>query len=139
MQHLGDRMRAHIIDSGVIVNTIEVESLDAFPGAVDASLGGSIGDSIVNGVVVQKPAPAPVVPSEITMRQARLVLLSAGKLAAVDAAIDAMSEPTKSAARIEWEYSSAVQRHNGFVSQLGPALGLTEAQIDAMFVAGAAL
>lgn len=132
-------MRAHIIDSGVIVNTIEVESLDAFPGAVDASLGGSIGDSIINGVVVQKPAPAPVAPSEITMRQARLVLLSAGKLAAVDAAIDAMSEPTKSAARIEWEYSSAVQRHNGFVSQLGPALGLTEAQIDAMFVAGAAL
>lgn len=133
-------MRAHVINDGVIANTIEVDSLDVIPGLVDASIGGSIGDSIVNGAVVPKPAPpAPVVPSEITMRQARLVLLSAGKLAAVDAAIDAMSEPTKSAARIEWEYSSAVQRHNGFVSQLGPALGLTEAQIDAMFVAGAAL
>lgn len=83
--------------------------------------------------------PYVAVPSEITMRQARLVLLGAGKLAAVETAINAMSEPTKSAAQIEWEYSNTVQRHNGFVSQLGPALGLTDAEIDAMFIAGAAL
>lgn len=83
-------------------------------------------------------APASV-PSMVTMRQARLALLGAGLLANVDAAIDAMSEPTKSAARIEWDYSSAVQRHNGFVSQLGPALGLSEAQIDALFRVAATL
>lgn len=79
------------------------------------------------------------VPAEITMRQARLALLGAGKLAAVDAAINAMTEPAKSAAKIEWEYSNTVQRHNGFVAALGPALGLTDAQIDALFVAAAAL
>ena len=82
---------------------------------------------------------APVVPAEVTMRQARLALLGAGVLADVDAAISAMPEPTKSAARIEWEYSGAVQRHNGFVAALGPALGLTEAQIDALFIAAAKL
>lgn len=79
------------------------------------------------------------VPRAVTMRQARLALLAAGVLAAVDAAIDAMTEPTKSAARIEWEYSGEVQRHNGFVAALGPALGLTEAQIDALFIAAADL
>lgn len=82
---------------------------------------------------------APVVPQSVTMRQARLALLGAGKLAMVDAAIDSMPEPNKSAARIEWEYSNEVQRHNGFVEALGPALGMTSAQIDALFVAAAKL
>ena len=82
---------------------------------------------------------APLVPRAVTMRQARLALLGAGKLADVDAAINGMSEPTRSAARIEWEYSGEVQRHNGFVAALGPALGLTEAQIDALFTAAAKL
>ena len=84
-------------------------------------------------------AIAPPVPSEITMRQARLALLGAGMLSGVEVAINAMSEPTKSAAKIEWEYSNTVQRHNGFVSQLGPALGLTDEQIDALFIAASVL
>ena len=84
-------------------------------------------------------AIVPTVPAEVTMRQARLALLGAGKLAAVDAAIASMPEPQKSAARIEWEYSGAVQRHNGFVAALGPALGLSEAQIDALFIAASKL
>ena len=82
---------------------------------------------------------APLVPQSVTMRQARLALLGAGKLAMVDAAINGMAEPTKSAARIEWEYSNEVQRHNGFVEALGPALGMTSAQIDQLFIAAAKL
>lgn len=81
-------------------------------------------------------APAP---AQVTMRQARLALLAAGKLAAVQAAIDAMSEPARSAAQIAWDYSSMVERHDGLVSALGPALALDEAQIDALFVQAAAL
>jgi hypothetical protein len=73
------------------------------------------------------------------MRQARLALEGVGKLDDVDAAIAALSLPTRKLAQIEWEYSNEVQRSNGIVSQLGPALGLTEAQIDALFVAAAAL
>jgi hypothetical protein len=99
-----------------------------------------IGDATIEDYVAPPPAPVVVpVPSEITMRQARLALLGAGKLAAVAAAIAAMPEPTKSAATIEWEYSNTVQRHNGFVEQLGPAIGLTETQIDDLFIAAAAL
>lgn len=83
--------------------------------------------------------PAPEVPAAVTMRQARRALHAAGLLAGVEAAIDALAEPEKTAARIEWEYSSEVQRHNGFVEQLAPALSLSEAQLDALFVAAAAL
>ena len=86
--------------------------------------------------------PTPTVagiPTRVSMRQARLALLGAGKLAAVDAAIDAMPEPQKSAARIEWEYAAEVRRDNAFVAGLAPALGMTDAQVAALFVAAAAL
>jgi len=33
-------MRAHIIENGVVVNTIEVESLDFMPRLVEATVGG---------------------------------------------------------------------------------------------------
>ena len=79
------------------------------------------------------------IPTEVTMRQARLALLGAGKLAGVDAAIASMPEPQKTAASIEWEYSSALQRSNPFVAQLGAALGLDDAAIEALFVEAARL
>lgn len=85
------------------------------------------------------PVPLPEVPQQVTMRQARLALLGAGLLGAVETAIDGLDEPQRSAARIEWDYSSAVQRHNGFVEQLAPALGLTEPQLDALFITASGL
>ncbi len=81
----------------------------------------------------------PVVPAEVTMRQARLALLAAGKIDAVEAAINALPDPPKSAARITWAHSQVVQRQNGFVSQLAPAIGMSEAQIDALFIVAASL
>ena len=83
--------------------------------------------------------PPVVVPAAVTMRQARLALLSAGLLPSVEAAIDAMTEPTKSAARIEWEYSNELQRSNALVTALGPALGLSGSQIDQLFISAAGI
>lgn len=88
------------------------------------------------GADVSPPKP---VPASVTMRQARLALLGAGKLAQVDQAIAAMPEPARSAAQVEWTYSNEVQRHNGFVAALGPTLGMSEAQIDALFRAASDL
>lgn len=79
------------------------------------------------------------VPAEVTMRQARLALLSAGKLSLVEAAIAALPDPPKTAALIEWEYSNSVQRHNGFVSQIAPLIGMTESEIDSLFIAASTL
>lgn len=85
------------------------------------------------------PQVVPQVPQVVTMRQARLALLGAGLLAQVDAAIDALPEPQKSAARIEWDYSSEVHRNRPFVQQLAAALGMDDAALDAMFVEAAKL
>lgn len=83
------------------------------------------------------PPPAPI--TAVTMRQARLALLGAGLLDDINAAIDSLPSPQKEAARIEWEYSQEVQRHNGFVSLLAPTLGLTEPQLDELFATAATL
>lgn len=86
-------------------------------------------------------ADAPTTPriTKVTMRQARLALLGAGKLPAVNAAIAAMQGAQGEAARIEWEYSQEVQRDRGLVSALSSQLGMTEEQLDALFTAAAAI
>ena len=81
----------------------------------------------------------PVKGQEVTMRQARLSLLSAGKLADVTSAIEAMSEPQKSTAKIEWEYSSTVDRNGSLITILAPVLGLSDADVDALFIHAATL
>lgn len=79
------------------------------------------------------PAPPAPVPQTVTMRQARLVLLQAGKLQDVDTAINALASPDKEAAQIEWEYSTEVRRDSALMQQLATAIGLTEADLDALF------
>ena len=107
---------------------------------VGTTLDGHAYDPATQAVVVYDPVPEPEsVPTEVTMRQARLALLATGKLAGVEAAIASLQEPQRTAAQIEWEYSNALQRSNPFVTQLGAALGLDAAGIDALFVEAAKL
>lgn len=74
-------------------------------------------------------------PTVVSMRQARLALLQAGKLDLVQAAVEAADE----AARIEWEFASTVERGSPFVSNLSQAIGLTEADLDNLFSLAATL
>lgn len=132
-------MRAHQINgAGLILRTVIVNTLDDMPGLIDASIGGGVGDSVIAGVLVPAPVVVPV-PAAVTMRQARLVMHSAGLLGPVSAAIAAMPEPAKTAATIEWEYSNELQRDHALVTALGAALGLTSSQVDDLFRAAAAL
>jgi hypothetical protein len=78
-------------------------------------------------------------PQIVTMRQARLALLGAGKLSLVEAAIDALPEPPKTAAKIEWEYSQEVHRNKPFVQMLAQGLGLSQVELDQLFIAAATL
>lgn len=79
------------------------------------------------------------VPAVVTMRQARLALLSAGLLPAVNAAITAMPGSEGDAARIEWEFAGEVQRTQPLVLSLGAVLSLDDAALDALFVTAAEL
>lgn len=76
-----------------------------------------------------------IVPSKVTMRQARLALLQAGLLDDTETLIASLEGPEGQAARIEWGYSSEVFRNNPFVVALGSQLGLDDEQLDALFIA----
>ena len=88
-------------------------------------------------VYTAPPVIPPSVPQTVTMRQARLALMGAGKLATVDQAIAAMTGVQGDAARIEWEFSSEVTRTQPLVISMGQ--GLTDAQLDALFFTAATL
>lgn len=133
-------MRFMVIENGVATNAILAENENAVPGlTLVQSDTANIGDLWDEQVFTAPPPPPPPVPQEITMRQARLVLLGAGLLNGVQTAIDGLPEPQRSAANIEWEFSNTLQRRNAFVLTLGPALGLNDAQIDALFIQGSTL
>ena len=83
--------------------------------------------------------PPSTVPQSVTMRQARLALLSANMLTTVNTAIANMPGTEGEAARIEWEYAHEVRRDSALVQSLIPALGMNDAGLDALFTAAAAL
>lgn len=124
-------MRQAIISGGVVVNVIVGELPDGITIAEDSPVG--IGWTY-DGQTFAPPIPVIVVPASVTMRQARLALLSAGKIAAVEAAIDALPEPGQSAARIEWEYAATVDRASPLIATLAPALELDDAALDGLFM-----
>lgn len=79
------------------------------------------------------------IPTSVAMRQARLALLQSGLLAQVNAAVAAMPGVEGDAARIEWEFSGTVERSRPLLQSLATALGLTEAQLDELFMLAATL
>ncbi len=69
------------------------------------------------------------VPQQVTMRQARLALLSAGLLDDVEMVIAAAGRE----AQLEWEYAAVVERSNPAVAAVQQQQALTDAQIDDLF------
>ena len=78
--------------------------------------------------------PPPPVPAQIQMWQARAILSRAGLLGSVDQAVKAATNPE---IEIAWEYAPHVVRNSAFVSAMAGALGLTDEQIDNLFIEGA--
>ena len=85
------------------------------------------------------PLPADVttsvIPSIVSMRQARLALLQAGLLSTVNAAIAAGGDADK----IEWEYAADVDRNSPLVQNMKAGLNLSDADLDNLFTLAASL
>lgn len=112
-----------------------IDGVASTQGVFDAVVGGAAG-------VVAEYTPAPVVvsvPQAVTMRQARLAMLSTGILGAVETAFANLPDQDGAAARIEWEYSADVRRDWPLVIQITSALGMTDAQIDDLFTLASTL
>ncbi len=70
-----------------------------------------------------------LIPKTITLRQARLYLLSIGLLDDLEEIIN-----QNRAYQIEWEYANQIERESPLVKILGQALNLDDTAIDNMFI-----
>jgi hypothetical protein len=91
---------------------------------------------MIDYIVVDSPSK---VPHEVTMRQARLALHKHGHLVKIQPAINALDDPPRTEAQIEWDYSNSVRRVSVFTDIIGSAIGLTAEQMDDLFIEAATL
>lgn len=117
-------------DSVVVWRAIEDNSTIQRFGFTRADFPGAVAPELPAYV----PPPSGV-PQAVTMRQARLALLGAGLLTQINAAVANMPGAEGDAARIEWEFSSTVERNRPYVISLAGVVGLTPEQLDALFIA----
>lgn len=78
------------------------------------------------------PPPPPV---SVTPRQARIALLQAGLLEAVETKLKSKGR----ASQIAWEYATQISRGDPLMNELGKQLGLSDAAIDLLFKQAAAI
>ncbi len=77
------------------------------------------------------------VPQQVTAFQAKAALLDAGLLPQVESIM--AQDSTPALAKLAWATAQVFNRSSPTVAAMASALGLTDAQIDALFVAGAAI
>lgn len=128
-------MNYAIITNHIVTNLILADAeFAAQIGAIEAPEGVQIGD-LYDGTNFTSPAPVVTVPASVTMRQARLALYSAGLLDTVAVAVAAGPKSVQ----IEWEFAATVDRNWPTLAALQSTLGLTEEQIDTLFISAATL
>jgi hypothetical protein len=136
------RREAAVIVAGVVTNIIVVNPDDAatlaalnavlLPDGAQVAVGSAYdGVSFTAPVLPMLPTPVAV----LTPRQIRLVLNAANLRATVEAAVAASSQDVKDM----WEFSLEYRRDDAILNAMAAAIGISDAQLDAMFVQGALL
>lgn len=89
---------------------------------------------------VQPPATVNGVPQSAPRKQARQALVLAGLYEQAVAAISTIPDAQqRMLAQIEWDDSPAYERQSPLVQQVGAALGLSDEQLDNLFVTASTL
>lgn len=125
-------MRSAILDSNNVV--IAVHIVDSLDGLLDGT-NANIGDTW-DGTQFIKPVIPETVPRSITRRQFNLALLGMDLLDEVETAIAAS---TDRALQISYNDALDFERNNPLVLATSAMLGKTEAELDALFIAGSKL
>ena len=93
--------------------------------------------ALCNGTAL--PPMPPRVPREIPNWRAKVILASMGLLKTVEAAIAALPEPDRTVASLAWGGDAKLARRGKTVLGLAAALGLSDAQVDDLFIAAEAI
>ena len=127
-------MRAHVIESGKVTNTISINKLSDRPDLdlLDASLGGKMGD-LWDGSIFTTPTPVVVVPVSVSRYQMRIALIDASKMAALKVILEDVATDEKVVEY--WKNRSRIFRASSEFNFVADALAVTEQQKDNLFVA----
>ena len=84
-------------------------------------------------------ADKPAVPQTVGRAQARIALMQAGLLDQIEAALQALPEPPRLLAMEAWNSATSFNRNGTLINMLKSNVGLTDEQLDALFIAAAAI
>lgn len=105
----------------------------SFPKVVSDSFVWTDGVAELSFTYVEPQEPVFVVPTKVSMYQARTALSRAGLLATVEAALASMPDQAGEEARIKWEYAVDVRREDALVSAMASILNLDSTGLDSLF------
>jgi hypothetical protein len=107
-------------------------------GALDLWTDAELAARGVVRTVTPDPAPDPV-PTQVPMYKVRKYLIQQGLLGAVEAYLNALPEPNKALALVDWEYAPNLVVRSPLALGAKAALGLDDEQYAGMVVAAAKL
>lgn len=103
---------------------------------IDLISSNGLGRWIDGGVIItEPPPPVATIPQSISRFQARAALLAAGRLSDVEAAV-AAADPF---AQLAWAEAQEWRRDSPTLLALAKGIGLTDAEIDDLFIQAAAI
>lgn len=122
------KINKEIPSDAVEVSDIEYRAL--FAGQASGGLiePGENGAPELRPLALEKPLS-----TVVTMRQARLALMNAGLLEAVEEAVAGLPGDAGKAARIDWEYATELRRDHPLVASLAATLGLSDDALNDLF------
>lgn len=108
-------------------------------GSIEVPLAPAAAWQVWNGAAWAAVPAVAVVPARIPMLNAHLVLIEAGWMDGINTYINALPEPMRSRAVAYFNLAQTMERTHSLVLGIPSALGKTEAEVDALFIAAAAL
>jgi len=135
-QSTGGFYSAEIHGSNIPTDAVEITIEQHFE-LLQGQSNGKVISADINGnpVLTDAPVPELVIPTIVTMVQARLALHQLNLLEPVEISISSLDR----AAQIEWEFRATVQRNSALVQALASGLHLDENKLDELFVLAASL
>lgn len=134
-------MPTYTTSEGATLNPSQLSS--AFPNTswdwsipVTIELAAHLGLTIIPDPPAVTSPSVPTVPLFVTSFQAKAALLNAGKYAAVTAYMTSTASPLD---QLAWQEQVTFQRNDSIIANLAPVLGFSSADLDALFIAAAAI
>jgi hypothetical protein len=124
-------------DPYTVVVTANGETLENHPSVVDKPEVFEIVDTEIPEIHQKLNYIGVQVPDEVPLWRIRAILAMQGKEAQINTAINSLPDPPKTAALYVWQYGTVIERNSSTVQFIQSALGMTDNEVDAIFIEAA--